>query len=72
MSGPGPLRVLLGRASGVSVTHNGQPFDVTPFVAKGIARFQIGGGAGGAPVAAAPAVPPATLPLPTGPASPDN
>jgi hypothetical protein len=35
------LRILLGRARGVEVQVDGKPFDVAPFVEKGMARFTL-------------------------------
>jgi len=40
LSGPGPLRVLLGRPQGVTVLYNGKSLDIKPYVSNtGIARF---------------------------------
>jgi len=41
LRGIAPLRVLLGRARGVEVQVDGKPFDVVPFVEKGMARFTL-------------------------------
>ena len=42
VSGPGPMRVLLGNARDAVVELNGAAFDYQPFVRRGIARFTIG------------------------------
>ena len=44
VSGPGPMRVLLGNARDVHVEYDGEAFDYRPFVNRGIARFHVGGG----------------------------
>lgn len=41
LRGQGPLRVILGRTRGVEVLVDGQRFDVTPHVSKGVARFSL-------------------------------
>ena len=41
LRGQGPLRVILGRTRGVEVSVDGQRFDVTPHVSKGVARFSL-------------------------------
>jgi cytoskeleton protein RodZ len=39
-----PLRVVLGRAHGVTVTFNGERFDTAPYTStSGVARFKLGG-----------------------------
>lgn len=42
VSGPPPLRVLLGYAVGMEARHNGQPFDLAPHTRNGVARFVLG------------------------------
>jgi cytoskeleton protein RodZ len=41
LRGQGPLRVILGRTRGVEVLVDGQRFDVTQHVTKGVARFSL-------------------------------
>ncbi len=48
VAGPGPLRVLLGRAEGVVAAHNGERLDIAPYMSRGgIARFTVGGPSSG-------------------------
>lgn len=41
LRGQAPLRVILGRTRGVEVLVNEQPFDVSPYISKGVARFSL-------------------------------
>ena len=43
VEGQGPMRVVLGNAGQATVEFNGTLIDYTPFVARGIARFIVGG-----------------------------
>jgi cytoskeleton protein RodZ len=40
-SGRLPLDVVVGNASAVTVTYQGQPFDIAPFTSKNIAKFTL-------------------------------
>ena len=42
LSGPGPLRVLLGKVRGVEVVFNGRSIDFAPHIYRGVARFVLG------------------------------
>jgi len=42
LSGPPPIRVLLGRTDGVTVEYNGEPVDLAPHTERGVARFKLG------------------------------
>lgn len=42
VNGPQPLRVLIGYIEGVEMEYNGQPYDFSGSVRKGVARFEVG------------------------------
>ena len=42
LSGPPPIRVLLGRTDGVTVEYDGEPVDLAPYTERGVARFTVG------------------------------
>lgn len=46
VSGPGPLSFVIGNAAGVSVEHQGRPYDFKRFVKGQVARFKLGAATG--------------------------
>lgn len=42
ITGEPPIRILLGRTRGVTVTYNGEPVDLAPFTERGVARLTLG------------------------------
>ncbi len=44
--GAGPMRVLLGDVEGAAVSYNGEPFDLSRYQGRGVARFTVGEASG--------------------------
>jgi cytoskeleton protein RodZ len=42
VTGAPPIRILLGRTRGVTVTYNGESVDLAPYIERGVARLTLG------------------------------